>query len=210
MVEKIVHPRVGRLEQEQPEYSQLRDEALMWRAVSLAVESMETHGIDMPVGAVVAQGNQIVGRSFASDTRFGGQYLWAHAEVMADLDSQVGSFSYHASPDVVAVSLEPCNHCQDYFSRHPSVRRVLFGISRPEVAERGLVNPHDETIYERVERLGYKFEVAQISGPALKAGQAILDFTRRDLRSGVVTVDVEGFQPVWERIYKEATEKNND
>lgn len=192
MIEPIWHPLHGKLTPETPEYMKRRDEALLWRATNLAIESALRFGADLPVGAVAAEGDLIAGRYFASDRRFGGPHTEKHAEVMAILDTK---FNWLQQPDTVVVTIEPCDNCQDFLAAQPGLKRVGFGLSREEVAEKGLVKPHGESIFERVRRLGYGFEPVLIEDEELRrAGSLILDFAKRDVRSGAVTVDAPGLR----------------
>lgn len=170
----------------------IRDEALLRRAIELALESAFTYGIDLPVGAVVASGREIVGRWFARDVA--NRHRFAHAEFMAIGDWQMGKIAVGSpSPDTLVTTIEPCVRCQDAIARVPSIKRVGFGITRSEVAERGLVTPHDETIFERTKRLGLPYEVVLIDDPMTTAvGGIILDHVSRDREIGAVEVDRDG------------------
>lgn len=164
--------------------------ALLHRAIGLAIESAFRFGQDLPAGAVVANDHSITGRYYASDVRL--DWTPMHAEVMALIDSAYNDTA--GDPNTLVVNLEPCDNCQDFIAKRDwgRIERVGFGISREELADRGLVKPHDETIYERVARLDYPFEVFQIQDDELhKAGSVILDHVQRDISTGIVRVDTE-------------------
>lgn len=166
-----------------------RDRALLHRTTNLAIESAFTYGIDLPVGAVAALRDEIVGRHFAGDRRLG--YDQMHAEYMASMDTIVGMGS--ACMDTIVVNVEPCNNCQDYLATLPSLTRVGFGLSRQQVADLGLVRPHRETIFERAARKHLPFEVVHIDDPELQdTNKIILAHTKRDPATGFVRVDREG------------------
>lgn len=169
-----------------------RDSALLQRATELAIESAFMYGKDLPVGAVAANSLWITGRYYASDKRL--NWPSVHAEVMALIDSEYNR-DVSLGPDTLVVTVEPCNDCQDFIASQDCGRitRIGFGLTRGEVAEKGLVKPHDESIFERVARLGYPYEVFKIEDEELhKAGGIILDFVRRDTATGLTTIDTEG------------------
>jgi len=169
-----------------------RDSALLHRATELAIESAFMHGKDLPVGAVAANNLWITGRYYASDKRL--DWPPVHAEVMALIDSEYNR-DVSLGPDTLMVTVEPCNNCQDFIAGQDwgHITRVGFGLTRNEMAEKGLVKPHNETIFERVARLGYPYEVFKVEDEQLhKAGGIILDFVRRDTATGLTTIDTQG------------------
>jgi pyrimidine deaminase RibD-like protein len=193
MIEPLWHPFAGKVTHETEDYIKRRDEAIIWRATNLAINSALDFGQDLPVGAVAAQGEWITGRFFASDRRYGPGYDYAHAERMAYMEARTMSLFY--TPDTIGVTLEPCDDCQDFLAAAPAVSRVVFSLSREDAANRGLVKPHDETIFDRVKRLGYGLEVVQLDQPDLReAGGLVLDFARRDIRTGQTIVDSQGLR----------------
>ncbi len=171
-----------------------RDSALLWRATNLAIESAFRFGHDLPVGAVAAHQDLIVGRYFASDRRIG--YQQAHAEYMAVMDWKVPAALLRTlAPDTVVVSLEPCDNCQDFLATIPNIKRVAFGLPRTAAEERGLIKPHAETIYQRALRVGLPYQVVQIEDEQLpSANEAILDHTRRNPEAETVEIDRLGLQ----------------
>jgi tRNA(Arg) A34 adenosine deaminase TadA len=163
--------------------------AALHRATTLAIESAFIHGIDLPVGAVALDGDQVVGRSFASDVRLGAPSL--HAEVMTLLDTEFDTL--RGKPRTVVVTAEPCVSCQDALARHEGVGHVAYGVSRTEMAEMGLVRPKDETFAERAQRIGLPYTVGQVEdGPLRVAGLTVLGHVKRDIDSGRVRVDRDG------------------
>ena len=169
-----------------------RDRALLFRATNLAIESAFSHGIDLPVGAVAASGDWIVGRYIASDHRL--NYRQMHAEYMAIQDWQMSNMAFGAeAPTSLVVTIEPCNNCQDFLATIPSLKRVGFGLPRSALEERGLVKPHRESIYERAQRLHLPYQVFQIEEPPLQqVGEVILDFSRRNPQTEEVEIDLQG------------------
>lgn len=182
------------IERDAVSYQKARDSALLHRALSLALESAFRFGQDMPVGAVTANQTEITGRSFASDRRLDWQPM--HAERYAVIDTLYNRH-FSSAPDTLVVTIEPCDDCQDFIADPRwlggAIRRVGFGISRAEVAERGLVRPHEETAAERVARIGYPYEVFQVEDEDLrKMGGIILDHVQRNTATGRVSIDAEG------------------
>ena len=173
---------------------QARLKALLWRATNLAIESAFSFGKDLPVGATAAAGDWIVGRYFASDNRNG--YAQMHAEYMAVMDAEMNRRSSGVeAPDTVVVTLEPCDNCQDFLATLPSLKRVAFGLPRKAVSDRGLIKPHDETIFQRSLRVGLPYEITQIDDVGLvEAGGVILDYTHRNRDTELVEIDYLGLQ----------------
>lgn len=192
MIEPIFRPgneaALPQLDDTSPEAMLLaRDRALLWRATNLAIESAFRFGEDLPVGAVAAGDNWIVGRYFASDQRNALRPM--HAEYMAVTDAY---FNRNFAPpvDTVVVTIEPCDNCQDYLALQPGIKRVGFGVSRQQVAELGLVKPHDETIFQRALRIGLPYEIIQIDDEQLlTANHTVLGHISRDVNTGKVQVD---------------------
>lgn len=163
-------------------YERVRLAAAWQRTTELALESARTYGLDFPVGAVALDGVDIVGRGFANDNRFGHGLM--HAEVMANSDTMFN----HEQPDTIVVNVEPCPQCQRYLSGINGLKKVAFGLSRHDLADKGLLRPHDEDIFSRAADL--PFEVEQIDDPALRADNlAIYDHVQRDSTTGLVRVD---------------------
>lgn len=93
-------------------------------------------------------------------------------------------------PHTVVVTAEPCDNCQDTLARNRDVKRVVFGLSREDMVSKGLVKPHAETIFERAERMGLPYEVAQVADAQLQTvGLTLFDHVTRDVQSGQVNVD---------------------
>lgn len=199
MIERIIVagneaalPTIGNIDRNA--MGQARLKALLWRATNLAIESAFSFGKDLPVGATAAGDSWIVGRYFASDNRNG--YKQMHAEYMAVMDAKMNQLSSGVeAPDTVVVTLEPCDNCQDFLATVPSIKQVGFGLPRKAVSDRGLIKPHDETIFQRALRVGLPYEVIQIDDPDLiEAGGVILDHTHRNRDTELVEVDHLGLQ----------------
>ncbi len=146
--------------------------------------------IDFPVGAVALNGDLVVGRYIASDRRTG--FATLHAEKMAVIEAQLDPFGLPAKE--IAVTMEPCRFCQDFLAKN-GITRVIYALTRNQVAAKGLVKPHDEDIIARAARVNLPYEVVHIDDPRINAlNNLLLDNTRRDIDSGCVTVDLPTFE----------------
>lgn len=100
-------------------------------AVRLAIEVAE-HGIEaeeMPIGAVVLLGDQIVARAYTQERTLGRRVV--HADLMAMLaaDEHLG-FTHSPLPLTLAVNLEPCLMCMGA-AVTLGIDRVWFGLESP-------------------------------------------------------------------------------
>jgi tRNA(adenine34) deaminase len=82
------------------------------KAVSLAIQIAEdgmTRG-EMPIGAVVLQGNKVIGRGYTQEQKLKRRIVHADLMAMLDADAQLG-FKRSTEPLILAVNLEPCMMC---------------------------------------------------------------------------------------------------
>ncbi|HEU4356491.1 MAG TPA: tRNA adenosine(34) deaminase TadA [Actinomycetota bacterium] len=110
----------------------LRDERMMTLALEDARDAAE--GGDVPVGAVVARGDTVLGR--AGNAREREQDPTAHAEILA-LRRAAGTLgSWHLEGCTMYVTLEPCAMCAGalVLSR---VDRLVFGAEDPKAGFAG-------------------------------------------------------------------------
>ena len=169
----------------------IQDRAALQRAIGLAIEGAFSYGIDLPVGAVALEGGAIIGRGFANDGRFGLSHL--HAEQAAIYDTDFDTMG--GKPETLVVTLEPCGDCQQMLSKIPTLEKVVFGISRAEIAGIGLVNPKDEDIFESVKRRGYNYDVEMVEDDELhSAGRTLLNNVTRNIKTGKVEIDRDGLR----------------
>jgi tRNA(adenine34) deaminase len=99
-----------------------RDEMFMREALRLAREA-EAAG-EVPVGAVVVMGEEIVGRGF--NRPIGLHDPTAHAEMLALREAARTLNNYRLSQAEVFVTLEPCVMCAGALVQ-ARVRRLVFG-----------------------------------------------------------------------------------
>ncbi|MDR0701570.1 MAG: tRNA adenosine(34) deaminase TadA [Azoarcus sp.] len=109
-------------------------EIFMHEALALAREAAAMG--EVPVGAVVVRGGEIVGRGFnqpivARDPS-------AHAEIMALRDAARALGNYRLPGCEIYVTLEPCAMCTGAIF-HARVARVVFGARDPKTGAAGSV-----------------------------------------------------------------------
>lgn len=111
-----------------------RDEIFMQAALEQA--RMAGSLGEVPVGAVVVSGEEIVGRGFNQPIR--GHDPTAHAEVMALRDAATRFGNYRLPGCQLYVTLEPCVMCSGAIM-HARITRVVFGARDPKTGAAGSV-----------------------------------------------------------------------
>jgi tRNA(adenine34) deaminase len=103
------------------------DEAMMRRALELARQAAD-HG-DVPIGAVVARGDETLGA--AGNEREHRRDPTAHAEVLALRQASERLGGWRLLETTIYVTLEPCPMCAGaiYLARVP---RVVYGAADPK------------------------------------------------------------------------------
>jgi tRNA(adenine34) deaminase len=110
------------------------DESWMRHALMLA-QRAEAQG-EVPVGAVVVQGNEIIGEGW--NHPISEHDPTAHAEIMA-LRAAAKHLNNYRLPGVeLYVTLEPCTMCAGAMI-HARIRRVIFGAYDPKTGAAGSV-----------------------------------------------------------------------
>src|SRR3990172_8460307 len=89
---------------------------------------------DVPVGAVVARGEEVLGR--AGNARERDQDPTAHAEVLALREAAEALGSWHLEGCTLAVTLEPCAMCAGALVL-ARVDRLVFGAQDPKAGFAG-------------------------------------------------------------------------
>lgn len=102
------------------------DERFMREALALAAEGAARG--EVPVGAVLVQDGEVIGRGFncpisTSDPS-------AHAEMVAIRAAAQAIANYRLPDSTLYVTLEPCAMCAGLIV-HSRVQRVVFGASEP-------------------------------------------------------------------------------
>jgi tRNA(adenine34) deaminase len=107
------------------------DVVLDERMMTLALEDARdaASGGDVPVGAVVARGDEVLGR--AGNAREREQDPTAHAEILALRSAAHAAGSWHLEGCTMYVTLEPCAMCAGalVLSR---IDRLVFGAADPK------------------------------------------------------------------------------
>lgn len=110
------------------------DTFFMREALALAAEG-EMHG-EVPVGAVVVQEGQIIGRGF--NAPIGTADPTGHAEVRALRAAAAHLRNYRLSGCTLYVTLEPCAMCAGAIL-HARIARLVFGARDPKTGACGSV-----------------------------------------------------------------------
>jgi tRNA(adenine34) deaminase len=109
-----------------------RDERLMRLALEDARTAAEVG--DVPVGAVVARGAEVLGR--AGNAREREQDPTAHAEILALRQAATALGSWHLEGCAIYVTLEPCAMCAGALVL-ARLDRLAFGASDPKAGFAG-------------------------------------------------------------------------
>ena len=118
------------------------DERLMRRALELAAGVSE-HG-DVPIGAVVARGEEVLGA--AGNERERRRDPTAHAEILALREASERLGGWRLLDTTIYVTLEPCPMCAGaiYLARVP---RLVFGAPDPKGgAAGGVIDLYSEPV----------------------------------------------------------------
>ena len=102
-------------------------EVLMAAALEEARRARDAH--EVPIGAVIAVGDEIIGRGFNQPIR--AHDPTAHAEIMAirDAASRVGN--YRLTGATLCVTIEPCLMCVGALV-HARIGTLVFGAPEPK------------------------------------------------------------------------------
>jgi tRNA(adenine34) deaminase len=115
----------------EPPFTDL-DEALMRRAFELA-ETAGGHG-DVPIGAVVARGEDVLGAA-GNERELRGDPT-AHAEVLALREAAAALGGWRLPGTVLYVTLEPCAMCAGAIAL-ARVPRLVFAAADPKTGAAG-------------------------------------------------------------------------
>ncbi len=103
------------------------DETWMRRALELAREG-RGHG-EVPVGALLVQGQQVLGEGFNQPVR--SHDPTAHAEIVAMRAASAALGNYRLTDTTLYVTIEPCAMCAGALI-HARVSRLVFGATEPK------------------------------------------------------------------------------
>ncbi|EIK97724.1 tRNA-adenosine deaminase [Pseudomonas sp. M47T1] len=104
-----------------------RDQYFMREALALAAQGAALG--EVPVGAVLVQGGEIVGRGF--NCPISGSDPSAHAEMVAIRHAAQAVSNYRLPGSTLYVTLEPCSMCAGLIV-HSRINRVVFGALEPK------------------------------------------------------------------------------
>ncbi len=99
----------------------------MREALALAVEGARLG--EVPVGAVVVQNGEIIGRGF--NCPISQHDPSAHAEMVAIRDAALRLQNYRLPGSTLYVTLEPCSMCAGLIV-HSRIQRVVYGATEPK------------------------------------------------------------------------------
>ena len=108
------------------------DTDFMWRALELAAQA-EAKG-EVPVGALVALGDRVVGEGFNQPITL--RDPTAHAEILALRAAATALEDYRLGGTTLYVTLEPCPMCAAALV-HARVSRLVFGAWDPRQGAAG-------------------------------------------------------------------------
>jgi tRNA(adenine34) deaminase len=105
----------------------VNDEAFMREALVLASQAAEAG--EVPVGAIVVSGGEVVGRGY--NRPISGKDATAHAEIVALREASARLGNYRLSGCDLYVTLEPCAMCAGAVM-HARIARVVYGAADPK------------------------------------------------------------------------------
>ena len=140
---------------------------MMARAIQLAERAAELD--EVPVGAVVYRGNEVLGEGF--NLRESQLDPTGHAEIVAIRKAAERLGAWRLADCSLAVTLEPCPMCAGAMV-NARVERVVYGATDPKAGacESLFAIPVDTRLNHRVEMIGGVL--------AEKCGQLLSDFFR--------------------------------
>ncbi len=104
-----------------------QDERFMREALALASEGAALG--EVPVGAVLVQDGEVIGRGF--NCPISTHDPSAHAEMVAIRAAALGLRNYRLPGSTLYVTLEPCSMCAGLIV-HSRVGRVVYGATEPK------------------------------------------------------------------------------
>lgn len=119
------------------------DEGYMRRALQLAMHARDAEN-EVPVGAVLVQGDEIIGLGWNRNITLNDPS--AHAEIMALRAAGEKLSNYRMPGATLYVTLEPCAMCSMALV-HARIGRVVYGATDPKTGAAGSV--FDTLISER-------------------------------------------------------------
>jgi tRNA(adenine34) deaminase len=112
----------------------MTDSDHMREALTLATQAASLG--EVPVGAIVVKGGEIVGRGY--NQPIGAHDPTAHAEIIALRDAATRLGNYRLTDCELFVTLEPCAMCSGAI-QHARIARVVYGAADPKTGACGSV-----------------------------------------------------------------------
>lgn len=119
-----------------PERLPTRDDDVVWMRIALDIAAEPGRSGEVPVGAVVVQGHEIVGRG--GNRPISGADPTAHAEIVALREAASRLGNYRLPGCHLYVTLEPCAMCAGAIM-HARLDRVVFGARDPKTGAAGSI-----------------------------------------------------------------------
>ena len=107
-----------------------------WMEYALKLARQAAAAGEVPVGAVLVRGEQLLGEGY--NCPIGACDPTAHAEILALRQAAAGAGNYRLVDSILYVTLEPCPMCAGAII-HARVRRVVFGAGDPRSGAAGSV-----------------------------------------------------------------------
>ncbi|MGE4405810.1 tRNA adenosine(34) deaminase TadA [Pseudomonas sp.] len=104
-----------------------QDERFMREALALAAQGAALG--EVPVGAVLVQDGQVIGRGY--NCPISRHDPSAHAEMVAIREAALSLENYRLPGSTLYVTLEPCSMCAGLIV-HSRIRRVVYGATEPK------------------------------------------------------------------------------
>lgn len=115
-------------------------------AVALAIEVAEEclQAGEMPIGALVLAGDEVLARAYTQEQTLGRRVVHADLLAMVEADQQIGS-TRASKPLTLVVNLEPCLMCMGT-AITLGIERVWFGLESPNDGAVDLLNHWDPPV----------------------------------------------------------------
>jgi tRNA(adenine34) deaminase len=135
-----------------------------WMLAALVLARQAAQKDEVPVGAVVVRGKQIVGRGF--NQPIGQHDPTAHAEIMALRDAAQNLGNYRLPGCTLVVTVEPCTMCAGALV-HARIGRLIFGAKEPRA---GAVRSSARVL----DNLGLNHKITVVEGVLEKECKALM------------------------------------
>jgi tRNA(adenine34) deaminase len=133
--------------------------------VALALEAAEEgmRAGEMPIGAVVAMGDEIIGRGYTSERSQGRRLVHADLLAMIEADERLG-WTRREQPIRLGITMEPCLMCLGT-ALTLGVSEIYFGLDAPDDGAAGI-----PAVWQPGARDGIFFPMPTMTGGFLRAG----------------------------------------